>query len=483
MVKTVPRSIPHQIPSPRVISVSSDISQDGNGFELLNLDQGGEHVVAEVEKENSIQIEKCKKRHEIFENLITGNPSRETVSFKYGLYCILDFVLTLLATSVVVIIPMHNLILNPEYWYELVAQFLSGILPIGIARFIYDCSAWMNIDYIFTIRHYLILYMVSAAAFLTSMVGLNLVWVQFLENRFPMPFHVMVYALTMKAAELLLLWHFFPKSWRNDRGFLTRLKWNYGTIFIGELIGNLSYQILHKLFVEVPANYQWILALVLPFFKEFNIWTVSKLAGKASRGDAIRTKIACSYGVNLRHLMFLAVKVGTNSTNATTIYVLVVDFVANLYFALKIIYMRKTNNPNKMIQIDMLQALVLNELAEVMVPSVYLMVFILAYFGPNYDLIGNIGNDYWGMDAISDFKTTMENLVMFFFFDTCSFVACSLLLYLTTRINLLEACLHIRKEFGLMFSIYIVFQMNQVMNSIFLYAIFGNLTPLWYIPE
>ena len=50
MVKTVPRSIPHQIPSPRVISASSDISQDGNGFELLNLDQGGEHVEAEVEK-------------------------------------------------------------------------------------------------------------------------------------------------------------------------------------------------------------------------------------------------------------------------------------------------------------------------------------------------------------------------------------------------------------------------------------------------
>ena len=277
-----------------------------------------------------------------------------------------------------------------------------------------------------------------------------------------MPNHVMVYAISMKLVEIPLIWcYLFPKNWRKNKDFRKRLIWYFVTVFIADFVANASYSILDMLFIKIPLSYQWIMALVLPFFKEFNIWTSKKLASRASRGDLSRTSIVCSYNVSTKHLMFLTVKVA-NGTTATLIYILAADFLLNVYFAIRIVYLEKNNTQNKTIQIEMLQSLALNELSEFMVPAVYLMVFNLAYFGPNYSLIGNIGNDYWGKSKISDFEGTLANLVMFFFFDGWSFVLCSLILYFGIRVHLYEACLHLQKEFGLLLSLYIVFQMNHV---------------------
>ena len=450
-------------PSTDIMTFTSNASGERNGHIEMNRKSDEELAGQEIEDEYLIQVENSRLRYNTFESLFCGSDTGKDVSIKYGLYCGLDFLLTLLSTSLVVIIPMHNLILHPEYWYEMGFQFVIGILPIGLGRTIYEFSALMNIDYILGIRHYRTIYLACAVTCIASMVGLYVIWVLLLGNRYPMPFHVMLYALPMKAVELVVLWFRFPRNWRCNPDFRKRMKWLYVAAFVGNMIGNASYSLLDFMFVKIPPSYQWILAIVLPFFNEFNVWTMQKLAGKASFGDLTRKDIVCTYNVNLRHTMFLTLKV-SNGTTTTLIYILLASFFQNLYVAIKIIYLEKQHNQNKTTQIEMLQSLVLNELSTFMVPLVYLMVLMLAYFGPNHHLIGNVGNDYFGKSTVSDIKTTIVQLITFFCCDTCAVIIRASLLYFSIRINLPKAFLHIRKEFGLSFSVFIVFQMNQVSN-------------------
>ena len=459
------RIFPEDTPRPNsdVVTVTSNTSEGRNGNEEINRKSDEELAEHEIEEEYLIQVENSRQRYNTFENLFYGGDARKKISIKHALYCGFDFLLTLLSTSLVVIVPMHNLILYPEYWYEMGFQFVIGILPIGIGRTMYEFSAWMNIDYILDIRHCRIIYLATAVTCIASMVGLYVIWVLILGNRYPMPFHVMLYALPMKVVELVMLWFRFPRNWRCNPDFRKRMKWLYVAAFVGDIIGNGSYTLLDYMFVKIPPSHQWILAIVLPFFNEFNVWTMKKLAGKASLGDLTRKDIVCTYNVNLRHTMFLTLKV-SNGTTTTLIYILLASLLLNLYLAIKIIYFEKTHNQNKTTQIEMLQSLVLNELSTFMVPLVYLMVLMLAYFGPNHHLIGNVGNDYFGKTTISDIESTIMHLVTFFCCDTCGGIICASLLYVSIRINLPKAFLHIRKEFGLSFSVFMVFQMNQVSN-------------------
>ena len=200
-------------PNSDVITVTSNTSEGRNGNEAINQKSDEELAEQEIEEEYLIQVENSRQRYNTFESLFYGGDARKEISIKYALYCGFDFLLTLLSTSLVVIIPMHNLILYPEYWYEMGFQFVIGILPIGLGRTMYEFSAWMNIDYILDIRHYRIINLATAVACIASMVGLYVIWVLLLGNRYPMPFHVMFYALPVKAVELVMLWFRFPQNW------------------------------------------------------------------------------------------------------------------------------------------------------------------------------------------------------------------------------------------------------------------------------
>ena len=41
------------------------------------------------------------------------------------------------------------------------------------------------------------------------------------------------------------------------------------------------------------------------------------------------------------------------------------------------------------------QILVLAESLEIVIPLAYLVCFVIAYYGPNADILGNIKNGYW----------------------------------------------------------------------------------------
>ena len=138
------------------------------------------------------------------------------------------------------------------------------------------------------------------------------------------------------------------------------------------------------------------------------------------------------------------------------------DFIINVYITIRIIRIRKKNTTNSGKGIELLQELVISEMVEFMVPIFYLLVFVAAYYGPNANLIGNIGNSYWQYNAVEDFGKTVEFISMFFFIDSCSVILCTYLLWKYCQINLLRPYVALQKEFGMVFLLNLCYKLNGV---------------------
>ena len=98
-----------------------------------------------------------------------------------------------------------------------------------------------------------------------------------------------------------------------------------------------------------------------------------------------------------------------NKVTFETAYLLMVfDSAPNLFLLAKIIRLRgkiDSSKPQEQktyaeSEITM-DSLALKELFEVLIPSVYSITFIIAFYGPNAEVIGNVKNDYWQYKKVS----------------------------------------------------------------------------------
>ena len=113
-------------------------------------------------------------------------------------------------------------------------------------------------------------------------------------------------------------------------------------------------------------------------------------------------------------------------------------------------------------QIRLLQDLVVNEIVEFVVPLTYLICLLAGYFGPNSELLGNIGNGDWQYSPIEDINHTVRYVLMFFLVDLGSLLVSATLLWWLCRANLYEAFTLIQKEFGLAFTIQMAMNLSCV---------------------
>ena len=61
--------------------------------------------------------------------------------------------------------------------------------------------------------------------------------------------------------------------------------------------------------------------------------------------------------------------------------------------------------------------LALTEIMEVLIPLIYGINFVIAYYGPNSMILGNIGNSYWQYHAVEDITNTLSSVSLMFLVD------------------------------------------------------------------
>ena len=208
----------------------------------------------------------------------------------------------------------------------------------------------------------------------------------------------------------------------------------------------------------------WIMAFALPIVREFNLWILIKISQKAANGDVKAVDISCSQLVGTLHSFFLAITVGSIATNATCAITIGTDFLMNLWICIKLIHARRKRSIDIENQIELLQTLVINEMIEFVVPIVYVLCLLAAYYGPNAELIGNVRNSYWQYSAIEDISHTILYVSIFFMIDLGSLIVTSFLLWTSYRISVYKAYVEIQKEFGFLIWFTMAAAINAVSN-------------------
>ena len=105
----------------------------------------------------------------------------------------------------------------------------------------------------------------------------------------------------------------------------------------------LGYAVFTTAFIKIPQDYQWILALLSPFFRDY---VVAKAAGVEGQGENMKKFIPLHYIVT-KHAVFLSIIVGGVATPMSSLCIMITDFAKTVYSGGKIIYRMKVKNETK----------------------------------------------------------------------------------------------------------------------------------------
>ena len=146
----------------------------------------------------------------------------------------------------------------------------------------------------------------------------------------------------------------------------------------------------------------------------------------------------------------------------TSLVIIGIDVVINLYLCLKLIFLKMGKPETGSKQTRILQTIVLNEHVEFVTPIAYFVCFLCAYYGPNGEYIGNIKFGGWGFNAIGDIDQFYRNIAKLFLADLSSVFLCAISLWFVCKINLFRAYYQMLNHHWLEMSIQTAFVMELV---------------------
>ena len=446
-------------------SLQPKSTDHGNGATSGKSQRNGD-LYAQASSCEVIKLEKALHEMHFNDREENCDPIQPETSSKYSL-CkyvfigICNIMLPFLLTCFYTLIPVHNVFHDQQFWYELPLQGLFSLLPSLAATIIVRCSCFLNINYIKKPCSFLRMWLAAAVAmFVEQFIG-YVIWTKVLGFQYPIPLNGYIAGFVILVTLFVTLWYQFPSEWRKNVSFRKRLRYVIVAVSCNQALV-FEYGILTKLLLSMPTDYQWIIALFLPLIRELNILCIFNLASKAAFGDIARVKRTVHYGISISHSLFLDYTVGSVATISTSIVIIGTDFLTNIMIGLRIVYIKHKSPQNKSKLEELVQTLVINEMVECTVPLAYLLCFTSAFYGPNHDLIGNVGNNYWQYRVVDDFGHTLMFVSMLFFIDLLSLVACVYLLRNYCNMHLFRSYIAVQRDAGVGFIIVMSSTLNAV---------------------
>ena len=122
-----------------------------------------------------------------------------------------------------------------------------------------------------------------------------------------------------------------------------------------------------------------------------------------------------------------------------------------------------TKSTTQLFKNEALAELILNETVEMMAPISFIGSYLLAFYGPNYQILGNVGCSYWTFEATKDLNDLLNTVLMMTLIDSGSAVISAFFLWKFCRINIFwEYCKFIKKYWMIM-AISGAFSLNKVL--------------------
>ena len=165
--------------------------------------------------------------------------------------------------------PQNHIYLVPKAWHEFMTTSAIGFTGLFSASLILNCEIWMNIKGIRTWKNFILLYLISAFAWMLGNIGYYHIYCVILDLSPPMPLNIHICSLFILFVALSCLWLLIPADARLDEMFWTR----YGYYILAQVlryVAIMEYFFITWLFVALNKDYQWCIAIILPILREIN---------------------------------------------------------------------------------------------------------------------------------------------------------------------------------------------------------------------
>ena len=432
-------------------SSNSDTREQNISPKIVNI-QNPESPNIENEDNLSVDLELEKEQHEwnsnvrmeSFEAILTSSPVHS--SWPAFIFRILATILmSVVCTAPWSLIPAHNVVRNPEYWYDILLPTACSCLMTSLF-FTFLTSTVMNINYIRKGRHILTIVLVNIVNILILHPSAYCVWTFVMKYKYPVPFLGVFVTYITWGAMFLTNWFQFPVQCRKDIGFRSRVK--FLIVAAGYLMGiPIQYFIVEKFLITFQNKYQPLIAMILPVLKEINGRIYNNYLRKTSGGDVSASTITGKYLVATLHSILLAYIMGTSTTDVTDWLIMTASFVDNIYTCVKIVWLKLQNSLDINTQINLLVKLCIDELVECLAPLAFMLTFLSAYYGQNSAILGNLGSNMWHYRRVDDIEALFGKILRLYFADFSSLIISAIILWTFCQINLLKALMTIEKEF------------------------------------
>ena len=397
-----------------------------------------------------------RRRKELLNSIILNRPIE--MSWYRGLLLAPGIIIVgFLYTTPLTLIPAHDLLKHPDYWYE---HIFHGLL-VNISGRISQCfiaSYVLNVTKIRSIRNIVFMVLIGSGKMILFIIGCYYTWTRIIGYKYPIPFLGLVSTSLFRALYFGSQWFCFPKEWRKNDKFRNQMK-SYLMCVLIHYVNTILFTSLQTLLIKSSAWTQPFISLALPISREIFVWMSTKVVKNISNGDASAAIIINKFGGSIHHAISLCYLV-TVVTDTTSWVLIFIDFAINIINCLRLVSLniqekgRKKKNPLKQDeQINILQDLALCELVEFIAPLTLILVIIVAYYGPNAKLFGNISNSYWEFKHIENIQETLKNMLFMFSIDFLSTILSSIILWVICGINLWKVFVRLLKEFGVPFSV------------------------------
>ena len=350
-----------------------------------------------------------------------GNTEESDVSninYKSGLHVFTILLGCGLSMSMMTLIPRHDSILEPVYWFEII--FPAGFWIIFVTSvMIQDWWILMERDSMVPIWSYLKVISTTFLGWLMVFCTCSITWIKILDYKPPMPKIGVICGFPTLIFGFVAVQMFVP----NDFNGMQESKRKSYKIVIYQLfwlIVPVVKNVLSNIFEELRnSDAQCVIAFLVPMAKRCTNLVLSKVMKKMVGTNSETASVSLMVSINFHYGLWVAITlVGARST--TMVCTVAVEFLIQMSMCYQIVKLHKKvmaleNDQARMDKQKTVLKLLLAELTEGLIPLAYAIGFSMAYYGPNGQLIGNVRNGYWQYQIECDASWTL--LVMFGLFS------------------------------------------------------------------
>jgi hypothetical protein len=215
-----------------------------------------------------------------------------------------------------------------------------GSAAAGSVYILTSSAVWLGVPQLVAGRTYLTLTAILLTVSGLTWTALALAWTIGLGLRYPAPFIGMPGRFSGILAAFFVLSHTFPAGWKVEPGFLKQKRYLLAVFMATEGL-HMVYFALEMAFVHVPAEHQWLLALVLPLVQEGATRAYSALCDKALGFKDVSCELIASNFVMTFHSMFLSIVLASSATAVTSYLIFGISILQVIVDTLRVVRYKK----------------------------------------------------------------------------------------------------------------------------------------------